>query len=66
VRGAKLRGDEPTPINAETAKANSLSWKRLCCSFYAIILLNSMFRDKQLADSSANVFRVRSWAASFS
>ena len=66
MRSAKLRGNELTPIDAETAEADGLSWKRFCCSFRAVILLNSVSKDKQLADSSANVFRVRSWAASFS
>jgi len=46
----------PAPKDAKT---DGLSRNRFCCSLQAAILLNSVSRDKQLADSSANVLRVR-------
>jgi hypothetical protein len=57
VRSARLRGDEPTPIDAETAKDEGLSQNRL---WRAVILLNSVSTDKQVADSSAKVSKVYS------
>jgi hypothetical protein len=57
VRGAGLGGDEPAPIDAETARGDGLSWNRL---WRAVILLNSVSTDKQVADSSAKVSRVHS------
>jgi len=66
VRIKVLGGDEPAPKGAETARDDGLSRNRFCCSFQAVILRNSVSKDRQLADSFANVFRVRNWAASFS
>jgi hypothetical protein len=57
VRGAGLRGGDPTPTDAETAKDEGLSQNRL---WRAAILLNSVSTDKQVADSSAKVSKVRS------
>jgi hypothetical protein len=57
VHSARLRGDEPAPIDAETARDDGLSWNRL---WQAAILLNSVSTDKQVADSSAKVFKVYS------
>ena len=66
MHSAVLRGEELTPKGAETAKDDGLSQNRLCCSFCAVILLNSVSNDRQLADSSAKVSKVYNWAASFS
>jgi hypothetical protein len=57
VRSARLRRGKPALTNAETAKDEGLSQNRL---WRAAILLNSVSTDKQVADSSAKVFKVYS------